>query len=70
MTNRPIHVLLIEDNPGDIRLVRDSFQTGNGQFALTHVGRLDAGIPMSEQSPSSMSFSSICLCPTAGALKP
>ncbi|MBX3122004.1 MAG: PAS domain S-box protein [Nitrospira sp.] len=45
MTNRPIHVLLIEDNPGDIRLVRELFaQTGNGQFTLTHVGRLDAGI--------------------------
>lgn len=45
MTSRPIHVLLIEDNPGDIRLVRELFaQTSGGQFTLTHVGRLDAGI--------------------------
>ncbi|MCW5798563.1 MAG: response regulator [Nitrospira sp.] len=45
MNSRPIHVLLIEDNPGDIRLVRELFaQTRDGQFTLAHVGRLDAGI--------------------------
>ena len=45
MNRRPIHVLLIEDNPGDIRLVRELLaHTRDGQFPLTHVGRLDAGI--------------------------
>ncbi len=45
MNSRPIHVLLIEDNPGDIRLVRELFgQTKDGQFTLMHVDRLDAGI--------------------------
>lgn len=45
MNSRPIHVLLIEDNPGDIRLVRELLgETRYGQFPLTQVGRLDAGI--------------------------
>ncbi len=45
MNRRPIHVLLIEDNPGDVRLVRELLaHTRDGQFPLTHVGRLDAGI--------------------------
>ena len=45
MNIRPIHVLLIEDNPGDIRLVREFLgQTRDGQFTLMHVDRLDAGI--------------------------
>ncbi|MGC3976387.1 MAG: PAS domain S-box protein [Nitrospira sp.] len=45
MNSRPIHVLLIEDNPGDIRLVRELFaQTPIRQFTFSHVGRLDEGI--------------------------
>jgi PAS domain S-box-containing protein len=45
MNTRPIHILLIEDNPGDIRLVRELIgETSEGQFSLTQAGRLDAGI--------------------------
>ena len=45
MNSRPIHVLLIEDNPGDIRLVRELLgETRYGQFPLIQAGRLDAGI--------------------------
>lgn len=45
MNSQPIHVLLIEDNPGDVRLLRELFaQTADRQFTLTDVGRLDAGI--------------------------
>ncbi len=45
MNSRPIHVLLVEDNPGDARLLGELFrQTRDGQFTLTHVDRLDAGI--------------------------
>ncbi len=40
--NKPISVLLIEDNPGDARLVKEFLaETGNAQFNLTHVDRLE-----------------------------
>lgn len=45
MSSGPMHVLLIEDNPGDVRLLREWL--GNiraGAFVLTQVDRLAAGI--------------------------
>jgi diguanylate cyclase (GGDEF)-like protein len=40
--HKPINVLLIEDNPGDARLVKEFLtETGNAQFNLTHVERLE-----------------------------
>ncbi len=47
MSTGPIHVLLIEDNPGDVRLLREllgNTGAGAGAFVLTHVDRLAAGI--------------------------
>lgn len=42
MEERPIEVLLVEDNPGDARLVRESLaDVGPSQFNLTHVERLE-----------------------------
>jgi diguanylate cyclase (GGDEF)-like protein len=39
-TNKPISVLLVEDNPGDARLVKEFLaETSNAQFNLTHVDR-------------------------------
>lgn len=39
------HILLVEDNAGDARLLRELLtETGAGRFTLTHVDRLDAAI--------------------------
>lgn len=42
MDDRPIEVLLVEDNPGDARLVRESLsEAASRPFHLTHVERLE-----------------------------
>ena len=41
MKERPIRVLLVEDNPGDARLVRETLaEVDTPEFELTHVERL------------------------------
>ncbi|MBI4000997.1 MAG: response regulator, partial [Nitrospira defluvii] len=41
----PTHILLIEDNPGDARILRELLaETDPGRFKLTHVDRLAKGI--------------------------
>ncbi len=41
MSEKPIRVLLVEDNPGDARLVRETLaEIDSPQFELTHVERL------------------------------
>ncbi|MBS0170189.1 MAG: PAS domain S-box protein [Nitrospira sp.] len=51
MNTGSIHVLLIEDNPGDVRLLRELLgNTGAGAFTLTQVDRLAAGIRHLEES--------------------
>ncbi len=51
MSIAPIHVLLIEDNPGDARLLRALLQeTGSSQFELVHAERFsDALTRLSER---------------------
>jgi signal transduction histidine kinase/CheY-like chemotaxis protein len=45
MNSAPIHVLLIEDNPGDARLLRELLQeTGNSQFELVHADRFSEAL--------------------------
>src|SRR3989304_5095057 len=40
-----IKVLLIEDNPGDARLVKEMLvEAGANQFSLTHVGLISTGL--------------------------
>ena len=40
-----MRVLLVEDNPGDARLLQDSLsEAGDGAFNLTHAGRLAEGL--------------------------
>ena len=40
-----MRVLLVEDNPGDARLLRESLsEAGEGAFELTHAGRLSEGL--------------------------
>ena len=45
MSSAPIHVLLIEDNPGDARLLRALLQeTGSSQFELVHAERFSEAL--------------------------
>jgi DNA-binding NtrC family response regulator len=45
METRPIEVLLVEDNPGDARLVQESLaDASTRQFNLTHVDRLEDAV--------------------------
>ena len=42
---RPVRVLLVEDNPGDARLVKEALaDVRTADFELTHVGRLQEGL--------------------------
>ena len=41
MKGKPLHVLLVEDSAGDVRLLREMFRTETpGSFVLTHVERM------------------------------
>ena len=45
METKPIEVLLVEDNPGDARLVQESLaDAGSERFHLTHVERLEDAV--------------------------
>jgi len=45
MADSPLHILLVEDNPGDARLLRETLRDVEVlPFKLTHVGRLDEAI--------------------------
>ena len=45
MTQKPLHVLLVEDSAGDARLLREMFRTEKpGSFVLTHVERMSDAI--------------------------
>lgn len=45
MTEDKIHVLLVEDNPGDARLIQEMLKGGaTDEFALIHVASLEAGL--------------------------
>lgn len=45
MIGKPAKILLIEDNPGDARLLSEALtEAGDGQFHLTHVERLNDGL--------------------------
>ncbi len=50
---RKVHVLLIEDNPADVRLVREmlSDTEGGTSFELQHADRLSTGLPLIAQGP-------------------
>jgi two-component system, chemotaxis family, response regulator Rcp1 len=34
VNTKPIHILLVEDNPGDVRLTQEAFKEGNHQVSL------------------------------------
>jgi len=41
---RPIRILLLEDNPGDARLVREALADAHGRYELTWADRLSVGL--------------------------
>jgi PAS domain S-box-containing protein len=50
MKNKAIRVLVIEDNPGDARLIQEMLsEGGDGRFEVEVVGRLSAGLEHLEQ---------------------
>ena len=45
INSNPIRILLVEDNPGDARLLRESLtEVDSSRFDLTHVSTLSAGV--------------------------
>jgi PAS domain S-box-containing protein len=44
MVEQPIQVLLVEDNPADVRLLLEILKESSNRFAVTQVDRLDAAI--------------------------
>jgi PAS domain S-box-containing protein len=45
--NRPIRILLIEDNPGDARLLRETLtEAGTASFHLVHADRMSTGLDL------------------------
>ena len=50
MTPKPINVLLVEDNPGDARLIREMLrEAAPGTFSLDQAGRLDEALARLEK---------------------
>ncbi len=50
MSSQTINILLIEDNPGDARLLQETLKdAGNGQFELQHVKRLDEALKLLDE---------------------
>jgi diguanylate cyclase (GGDEF)-like protein len=44
MNDAPVSILLVEDNPGDARLVREMLEDAGGGYDLTHVETVGAAI--------------------------
>jgi diguanylate cyclase (GGDEF)-like protein/PAS domain S-box-containing protein len=44
-----VRVLLVEDNPGDVRLLREALRDSGREFDVAHVGRLSEGLQILEQ---------------------
>ncbi len=44
MEIKPLSILLVEDNPGDIRLIQETLAESDEQFNLTHADKLSAAI--------------------------
>lgn len=52
MEDRPMKVLLVEDNPGDARLIRERLREANGaNFELVHAVRLDGALKLLDEAP-------------------
>lgn len=46
MTQRPYKILLVEDNPGDVRLVRECLRCEDIRYEMTHCENVEAAFRM------------------------
>ncbi|MEP7153272.1 MAG: PAS domain S-box protein, partial [Nitrospira sp.] len=68
MNTSPAHILLVEDNAGDARLIRELLtEAGAGRFTLTHVDRLDAGLKCLNQATIDIILLDLSLPDSQGA---
>ena len=52
MNHAAIKILLVEDSPGDVRLIHESLKsTSHGEFALTHAERLAEALQRLDAEP-------------------
>ena len=52
MNHEAIKILLVEDSPGDVRLIHESLKsTSHGEFALTHAERLAEALQRLDAEP-------------------
>jgi PAS domain S-box-containing protein len=61
-----VTVLLVEDNPGDARLLREALREGGRDFAITHVARLDEGLRTLQQDQVDVVFLDLSLPDSQG----
>ena len=67
MSDRQIKVLLIEDNPGDARLVREMLaESGEGRFVLYHAERLSTGLDRLSKADFDVVLTDLSLPDTQG----
>lgn len=52
MTESAVRILLVEDNPGDARLVSEMLREGGGAYSLTHVETLGAALDRLASDPN------------------
>jgi diguanylate cyclase (GGDEF)-like protein len=45
-TDNAIRVLLVEGNPGDVRLMQEVLEAGNGAFSVTRVEHVEGSVPL------------------------
>lgn len=68
MSTAPAHILLVEDNAGDARLLRELLtETGADRFTLRHVERLDAAIQCLTQAAFDIILLDLSLPDSQGA---
>ncbi|MDR4479199.1 MAG: PAS domain S-box protein [Nitrospira sp.] len=68
MSTGPAHILLVEDNAGDARLLRELLtETGADRFTLRHVERLDAAIQCLNQAAFDIILLDLSLPDSQGA---
>ena len=68
MNGAPTRILLIEDNPGDARILRELLAERNAhRFTLVHVDRLDTGVRCLDQSAVDIILLDLSLPDSQGA---
>ncbi|MEI6502412.1 MAG: ATP-binding protein [Armatimonadota bacterium] len=67
MNEKPIHLLLVEDDPDDAFLLRDMLdEAAAGQFTLVHAKRLDEALPLARTEPLDVALLDLSLPDSLG----